>query len=131
MVDRENLYFVNGSAKTNYYDPVSDIILIDENLEDYPLAKDYIVEHELKHQEYRLDIVDDLVHEFKNDLVKEFSFSDTAVELREYIGDEVENLDAIFYFKMFLMSALRNTWTLFLVPLGSIYRRIYKWRYDL
>lgn len=123
----KNLYFVDGSAKSNYYDPVSDIILIDENLEDYPLAKEYIVEHELKHQENRSAIIDDLVHEFRNDLVKEFSFSDTAVELREYMGKEQEEMDAVFYFKMFLMEVLRNTWSLFLVPLGSIYRRIYKW----
>jgi len=129
-MNKEDLYFLDGNVRTNQYDPINDIVLIDENLDEYPLAKEYIIDHEIQHQENRFDLVSDLVHEFRNDLVKEFSFSDTAVELREYIGDEQEDFDGIFYFKMFLMQALRNTWMLFLVPLGSIYRRIYKWRFD-
>lgn len=127
MVD-DGIYFIDGNVRTNQYDPINDVVLIDENLEDYPLAKEYILDHELQHQENRLNLIDDLVHEFKNDWFMEFSFSDQAIELREYFGDKQEEADIFFYFKTFIMKLLRNIWALVLVPSGSIYRRIYRWR---
>lgn len=130
-MNKEDLYFLDGNVRTNQYDPINDIVLIDENLDDYALAKEYIIDHEIQHQENRFDLVSDIVHEFRNDWFMEFSFSEEAIELREYFGDEMEDVDMFFYFKTFVMKFLRNTWALFLVPLGSIYRKIYKWRNDL
>lgn len=122
----DEITFVDGHPSCNYYDPIGDFILIDSNLDDYPLAKEYVIEHESRHQKYRTDLIDDLIHEFKNDWFMEFSLSKEAVELREYSNDSLEGLSGFFYFKMFVMKMLRNTWSLFLVPAGSIYRKVVK-----
>lgn len=127
----EDLYFVDGNVRSNYYDPVNDIIFIDENLDDYPLAKHYIVQHEIKHQENRLEILDDLIHEFKNDWFMEFSFSDEAVELRKYFDNELDELSWIYHLKSFIMKFSRSTWSLILVPSGSIYRKLYRRWHDI
>lgn len=75
----------------NQYDYEYDVIILDENLKEYPQAHDQILEHELQHSKPECQTLSGFLrHEYQTD--REFYFRDDEVmdEIREYYQDRDE-----------------------------------------
>jgi len=72
----------------NFYNQYRDQVVLDEGLKDYPLAHEYIKEHELKHREIGFNPIQQALHEFRHDLFMYCSDSEAAHEVRDYLFND-------------------------------------------
>lgn len=115
-------YVENGGTTMNFYNQYKDQIVLDKGLEDYPLAHEYIREHEIKHREIGFNPVQQIIHEFKNDLFIYCSSSNQAYEVRDYLFKDPEP-----HWKLRLEDALvhilRTLWVTPMVWYGILKRK--------
>jgi hypothetical protein len=78
------VYYVPGAA--NHYDPVEDVIVIDENLKEYELAHQLILSHEQEHAK-KDSAVEWLWLDLRSDFRQLFSYDPAIRQARQYIDD--------------------------------------------
>jgi hypothetical protein len=119
VIDSElDYYFLDGNRETNAYFPGLNAVLLDRNLFDYPLALDYVANHEYDHFQARNSARESLKVEFLNDFLLRFSMTEQMQEVREYDRNELPDERMIFNFLPFL----RAWWSPPMTILGSLYR---------
>ncbi|WP_181685841.1 hypothetical protein [Halorhabdus salina] len=128
--DETRVAYVPPAVDCNHYDTAHDIVILDEELKDWPTVHQRIRDHELRHAEHGYGptgIVKNLVQELRTDLFIRFSMSDDAKRVREYLdqrGVSPDDVSLIEEVSGILINILRSIWCVVLVPLGAVYRRV-------
>lgn len=120
MSDKESdpeIYYVPNIY--NHYDYDEDIVVLDENLKDYPLAHEEIKQHEIKHSKSS-SVWYNLKLEFATDMRKLFATDETMQEVEEYMEDIQHDLYTIIKFEF--IKLMRLFWMLILLPIAEIYK---------
>lgn len=101
-------------------------IVLDEALEEHPLAHELVREHELAHAEFGMPAEGFWRHlrlEFETDWKRFFSTSEDAVALREYFAEEGGWDGTIWDFVAHqVVLNLRLAWCFVMLPTGAAYR---------
>jgi len=116
------VYYIAGER--NRYKPEENIIILDEELQDWPTAHDVIKQHELDHAKTENQTVVGLLsHELKADLRHYFSPSEEWQQTRTYLNEQPAG-----GVKPWLLHGgvefLRGVWTTVFIPLHGVYRGI-------
>lgn len=114
MTDRSDceppVYYVPGA--TNHYDYQRDIIILDEELQAYPAAHDYILAHERQHATPDGHTFTGFVrHEFESDLEWYLGSGPVIDEVQEYYRErDPGSLAVATMVKIVVANLLRELW---------------------
>ncbi|NUB91127.1 hypothetical protein HT576_08845 [Haloterrigena sp. SYSU A121-1] len=124
MDNEPEVYYIdNRPGAANYYNPVTEAIILDEKLKEYPLAHSHILSHEFGHHEHRDNFLDNLWYELKHDIELAFSQKPAIQEVREYDqATEISWEEKKILLAGRLQNLLRMHWCLLIYPAGKAYR---------
>ncbi|QCW05245.1 hypothetical protein [Natrinema pallidum] len=126
--DGTEIVYVPGAE--NHYKYDHDVIVLDERLQAYPKAHEYIKNHELEHATHggleTGGLLALLRLEWRTDLDHYFADDETIAEVREYFEErrERERIPPLTAAKHTVVDLLRGTWDLALRPLSWAYWRV-------
>jgi len=101
----EVVHYVDGCNSTTHYSPEEDIIVLDSNLKNYPLAHKYALKHEVLHRKIGDNFFKQLIHEWTNDVYTALGRDETVQQLREYHS---ENQSYRSYYSVYPVNYLRT-----------------------
>lgn len=106
-----DVYYVPGAI--NHYKYDYDVIVLDEELKDYPKAHDLILRHEQRHAtEEGSTFLGLLRHEFESDVEFYLGSGEAVEEARRYYRKRDDgSLPVATRWKCDVANALRNLWT--------------------
>lgn len=124
--DEPDVYYVDTAAsQVNYYDPVTNAIILDEKLKDYPLAHQYVLAHEMEHHNNGLNPLPHLWHELKTDIRMAFSEAEAIEQFREYEDAQSHELrDLPPMVSAAVTNMVRMWWQFLIFPTGIAYRKL-------
>jgi hypothetical protein len=104
----------------NHYSFSENIVVLDENLKEYPEAHKHIKEHELNHAEsfglwYTLKL------EFETDVERLFGDSEEIEEVNQYM-DNRSVVPLTMRIKTSVINIFRNIWMMILSPMARVYK---------
>lgn len=96
----------------NRYSYEDDVILLDENLKEYPRAHDEVLEHERQHAKPECKtLLGFLRHEFRTDLRFYFDSDDQVEEVRRYYRNRSDSrLDIRTHLVLSVGNLIRDLW---------------------
>ncbi len=107
----------------NRYNPEEDVVVLDEELKEWPLAHEVIKQHELDHAKAENSTALGLLtYELRTDFCRYFSSDPEWEAVRDYLQAQNKPTNLRIWLKSNCVNHLRSVWTAAMIPLHGCYQ---------